>query len=436
MKKTLQILLLSSFVALSLSACGESDDTSSSAPASYYGTGLAGALAHSKANTFKVSGEAITIYDGEPEKEDNLFYTISNTFSDGILSSVLTYRYHLEDEETVEVPFEVTYFAKEDGFTYQRGLTLQNTVVDEMVKTSSGGGILFEENFASPFKELSYTDFVSLTGGGYLLKPDARSSFARSLTQQNLYVKKVVFDVEKDRFSSIDIYTDSQSSSIGSIYSSLHLKLTLSWGEVASIPDVKPYTKTANHEKLDNAFYALYRSLGKKNFTAVTNMVNSAGAAMGLTYYTKEAVYSDSTDSSGLSHGYKKSGSSYYEFTLKQSESGENTFNFYDEDPIKESQIFPDFRSFSSALFESNDAGTVFELHSEFGAGVVSRIAPALQKDYYATYFASLTIRLDAKGVFSSMEIGYYDYYNTITGTATVTFQDIDATILPFEFVQ
>lgn len=436
MKKTLPILLLSSFIALSLASCGENDGSSSSSTsASYYGTGLAGALAHSKANTFKVSGAAITIYDGESENEENLFYTISNTFSDGVLSSVLTYRYHLEDEETVEVPFEVTYFAKEDGFTYQRGLTLQNTVVDEMVKTSSGGGILFEENFASPFKELSYTDFVSLDDG-YLVKPNASSSFARSLTQQNLYVKKVVLGVEDDRFSSVDIYTDSQSSSIGSIYSSLHLKLTLSWGEVASIPDVKPYEKTVNHQKLDDAFYALDRSLGKKNFTAVTNMVNSAGAATGLTYYTKEAVYSDSTDSSGLSHGYKKSGSSYYEFTLKQSESGQNTFNFYDEDPIKESQIFPDFRSFSSALFESNDAGTVFELHSEFGAGVVSKIAPALQKDYYATYFASLTIRLDAKGAFSSMEIGYYDYYNTITGTATVTFQDIDATILPFEFVE
>lgn len=434
MKKTLPILLLSSFISLSLASCGESEEISST-PTSYYGTGLAGALAHSKANTFKVSGAAITIYDGEAENEDNLFYTISNTFSDGVLSSVLTYRYHLQDEETVEVPFEVTYFAKEDGFTYQRGLTLQNTVVDEMVKTSSGGGILFEENFASPFKELSYTDFVSLDEG-YLVKPGVSSSFARSLTQQNLYVNKVVLGVEEDRFSSIDIYTKSQSSSIGSIYSSLHLKLTLSWGEVASIPDVKPYEKTANHEKLDDAFYALDRSLGKKNFTAVTNMVNSAGAATGLTYYTKEAVYSDSTDSSGLSHGYKKSGSSYYEFTLKQSESGENTFNFYDEDPIKESQIFPDFRSFSSALFESNDAGTVFELHSEFGAGVLSKIAPALQKDYYASYFASLTIRLDSKGSFASMEIGYYDYYNTITGTATVTYQDIGATILPFEFAE
>ena len=429
MKKSLQILLLSPLLLVSLAACGETSESTPSS--SYYGQGLAGALEHAKNNDFGIVGKVYTVYDedGGEEKEDSAYFDLHNIFSKGALTSQVVYHYTI-NENTYDQAYDVTYFEGQDGLTYRRGLSLQNQVVDEKVSSSQGGGIIFEDNFDNPFKELSYMSFISLEDG-YFLKPKF-ASFAISLVQQSISVKKVSLKIENDIFSSIDIWTNS-SSSLGSVYTSQHYKLTFKWGEQTGAPNITPYETLSEHKKLGDALYALNKKLSKKNFTAHTALSTNNGNAQGSTYYTKEGIYSDAKDQNGATHGYKKVGSSYYSFKATTSDEKNYTIEVDEDESFKESSLYPAYKSFAAELFVPSENGLVYELREDFLAGVTSLVAPALQKDYYAAYASELKITLDTKGNFESITFGYYDYYNDIDGEAIVTYQNFEETELPID---
>lgn len=413
-----------------LASCGSQEEPTPSQ--SYYGQGLAGALEHAKNNDFGVVGKVYTVYDeeGEIENEDSTYFDLHNIFSKGALTSQVVYHYSI-DEKNYDQAYEATYFEKEDGLTYRRGISLQNQVIDELIPSSQGGGIIFEDNFDNPFKELSYTSFISLEKS-YILKPKF-VSFAVSLTQQSISVKKVSMTIENDIFSSIDIWTNS-SSSLGNIYTSQHFKLSFIWGEKTKAPDLKPYKTLSEHKKLEDALYALHKKMGKKNYTAHTALSTKSGNSQGNTYYTKEGIYSDALDQNGASHGFKKVGSSFYSFNVTTDSQGKETIAIDDDESFKESSLYPNYRGFAPELFLPSEDGLTYELREDFLASVTSLTAPALQKDYYAAYASGLKIVLDTKGNFESITFSYYDYYNDIEGEALVTYQNFEETELPIEF--
>lgn len=429
MKKSLQILLVSPFLLTLLAGCASQEEPIPSS--SYYGQGLAGALEHAKNNNFGVVGKVYTVYDedGGVEKEDSTFFDLHNIFSKGALSSQVVYHYAIEDKK-FDQTYEVTYFEKDDGLTYRRGISLQNQVVDELIPSSQGGGVIFEDNFDNPFKDLSYASFISLPDS-YVIKPKF-ASFAISLTQQSISVKKVSLKIENDIFSSIDIWTNS-SSSLGSIYTSQHFKLSFVWGERTSAPDLNPYETLSEHKTLKDALYALDKKVGKKNFTAHTALSTNSGNSQGNTYYTKEAIYSDAKDQNGASHGFKKVGSSFYSFKATADKDGKYTITVDDEESFKESSLYPNYKGFAAELFVPSKDGLTYELREDFLAGVTSLTAPALQKNYYAAYISDVKITLDAKGNFESIAFSYYDYYNDIDGEAIVTYQSFEETELPID---
>ena len=408
---------ITSFLALSfasvtlLASCGGGDASSSGR-----GTGLADALAFARENSFGITGTAYTAFDAltsEKGGEEFASYELHNVFSEGILSSEVVYHYDIGDGHPFDDTVSATYFAKEDGLTYRRGLTVQNQVMDDVVKSSSTGkSLVFKEHFDSPMKTLKYSDFVSLNGQ-FLLKPQVAKTFALSLTQQSISAQKVLFDLKDGKLSDVTIFTSSASTSIGGVYSSQRLELHFNWGEVGKIPDIKPYAHESVHDTLELGLYNLGRQLKSKNYTVTTDLETQEGKAVGHYYATPECVYSDATD-----------GVNSY---------GEQKVTIYDENPISESDLFPSFSSFAPELFVSED-GKKFTCRPGIEKNVILLFVPYTEASYYASFVSELRFNLDAKGAFMNAEIDYYDYQNMVQGTATLTYGSFDETVVPVDF--
>ena len=142
------ILLIPLLTICLLSGC-DNNNTSYEMPNT-----LTNALNYSRNHSFSVLGSAYLVYQNEDIDYDLSSFDINNVFDNGILSSKLVYHYQLDEGDIFNDEYNATYFAKDDGFTYRRELTLNNTVVDNPVYGKSGDKIKFEENFSSPFKSL------------------------------------------------------------------------------------------------------------------------------------------------------------------------------------------------------------------------------------------------------------------------------------------
>lgn len=416
MKKSLLVLvpLLSIF----LVSCGNNNS----------GDSLVNALVHSRENEFGISGKVYTTYNNGGEEIDIESFDIHNIFNEKVVTNNLVYHYEIEDE-IFDDPYSYTYFAKDDGYAYQRELTLQNKVEDIPVSNRSSDKVKFEDYFSSPFKNLVYSDLIKLNDE-YLLKPNVSSTFATSLALQNISARKVLLSVKNNKFNKVVIYTDSSSTLISGVYSSYRFELTFNWKEKTKIPEIKPFNDKADGlDLLEDALSNLSFSLGK-NFTAKTSL-EASGNSVGYFYATNDAVYSNAVDSSNSSYGYKKQGQYFYEFKVTTSSSGEQTVKVYDDDSIDEDLLYPDYLGFSSALFEVSKDKKTFTAREGFESGIISLIAPCTEASYYAAYITTLEIRLNSSNKFDSLYFEYYDTLNSISGKVTITYENIGSTELP-----
>lgn len=419
MKKTYLLPLLGVFL-FSLSGCNQD-----------YGKGLTGAVKYAKDRNVGFTCDVYSVNETTGGGVDTLEYKshhIHNVFNDGILSSDLTYYYELSSV-TFEQTYNATYFRKSDGNTYLRALSIQNTVVDNLIKNSSGEAIVFDDNFKTPFNELSYTDFIEYNGS-YILKPAKKTTFSTVLTQQRMSVAKAEFEVKNDKFSKITIYTENSASLITGVYTYYRYEINLNWNEKTSVPKIKVHPVLKGQDNLEDALFTLSRALQNKNFTADSKINNGSTTSDSQFYATPEAVYCSSEDSYGKTYGARKSLNSYYDFVVS-TKNGEQVITTYDEDPIKESEIYPNYRGFSAQMFEVSEDKLTFTAYEGSESGIISLIAPYTQKSYYANYINHLEIRLNSSKNFSSLYFEYYDVDNNLRGNVELKYQDIGSTELP-----
>lgn len=397
------------------------------------GNSLAEALAHSREHYFGVKGQVITTYNNGSEQVDIESYDLHNIFNEKIVTNNLVYHYEI-DEETFDDPYSYTYFAKDDGYTYQRELTLKNEVKDIPVSNRTSDKVKFDEYFASPFKSLTYSDLVKLDDQ-YLIKPKISTTFATSLVLKDVTATKVLLSVKDNKFDKVTIYTSSSSTIVSGVSSSYRFELTFNWDEETSIPEITPFDENVDgldvlEDALTNISYFLNLN---KNFTAKTTLEESAGTSVGYYYATKDAVYSNAVDSSNSSYGVKKEGNYFYKFKVATSSSGEQKITVYDDDSIDENLLYPNYLGFSTALFEVSNDKKTFTAHEGFESAIISLIAPYTEARYYAQYITLLEIKLNAANKFESLNFEYYDSINNIRGKATITYENIGSTELPIQ---
>lgn len=407
-----------------------SDSTSTSVST---GNSLVEALAHSREHYFGVKGQVITTYNNGSEQVDIESYDLHNIFNEKVVTNNLVYHYEIDDE-TFDDPYSYTYFAKDDGYAYQRELSLKNKVEDVPVSNRTSDKVKFAEYFASPFKSLAYSDLVKLNGQ-YLIKPKISTAFATSLVLKNVTATKVLLSVKDNKFDKVTIYTSSTSTIVSGVSSSYRFELTFNWDEETSIPEITPFDENVDgldvlEDALTNISYSLNLS---KNFTAKTMREEAAGTSVGYYYATEDAVYSNAVDSSNNSYGFKKEGGYFYEFKVETSSSGEQKVTVYDDDSVDEDLLYPDYLGFSTALFEVSDDKKTFTVHEGFESAIISLIAPYTEASYYAQYITLLEIKLNASNKFESLNFEYYDSINNIRGKATVTYENIGDTELPIQ---
>lgn len=407
-----------------------SDSTSTSVST---GNSLVEALAHSREHYFGVKGQVITTYNNGSEQVDIESYDLHNIFNEKVVTNNLVYHYEIDDE-TFDDPYSYTYFAKDDGYAYQRELSLKNKVEDVPVSNRSSDKVKFDEYFASPFKSLAYSDLVKLNGQ-YLIKPKISTTFATSLVLKNVTATKVLLSVKDNKFDKVTIYTSSTSTIVSGVSSSYRFELTFNWDEETSIPEITPFDENVDgldvlEDALTNISYSLNLS---KNFTAKTMREEAAVTSVGYYYATEDAVYSNAVDSSNNSYGFKKEGGYFYEFKVETSSSGEQKVTVYDDDSVDEDLLYPDYLGFSTALFEVSDDKKTFTVHEGFESAIISLIAPYTEASYYAQYITLLEIKLNASNKFESLNFEYYDSINNIRGKATVTYENIGDTELPIQ---
>lgn len=397
------------------------------------GNSLAEALAHSREHYFGVKGQVITTYNNGSEQVDIESYDLHNIFNEKIVTNNLVYHYEI-DEETFDDPYSYTYFAKDDGYTYQRELTLKNEVKDIPVSNRTSDKVKFDEYFASPFKSLTYSDLVKLDDQ-YLIKPKISTTFATSLVLKDVTATKVLLSVKDNKFDKVTIYTSSSSTIVSGVSSSYRFELTFNWDEETSIPEITPFDENVDGlDVLEDALTNISYSLNlNKNFTAKTTLEGSAGTSVGYYYATKDAVYSNAVDSSNSSYGVKKEGNYFYKFKVATSSSGEQKITVYDDDSIDENLLYPNYLGFSTALFEVSNDKKTFTAHEGFESAIISLIAPYTEARYYAQYITLLEIKLNAANKFESLNFEYYDSINNIRGKATITYENIGSTELPIQ---
>lgn len=397
------------------------------------GNSLAEALAHSREHYFGVKGQVITTYNNGSEQVDIESYDLHNIFNEKIVTNNLVYHYEI-DEETFDDPYSYTYFAKDDGYTYQRELTLKNEVKDIPVSNRTSDKVKFDEYFASPFKSLTYSDLVKLDDQ-YLIKPKISTTFATSLVLKDVTATKVLLSVKDNKFDKVTIYTSSSSTIVSSVSSSYRFELTFNWDEETSIPEITPFDENVDGlDVLEDALTNISYSLNlNKNFTAKTTLEESAGTSVEYYYATKDAVYSNAVDSSNSSYGVKKEGNYFYKFKVATSSSGEQKITVYDDDSIDENLLYPNYLGFSTALFEVSNDKKTFTAHEGFESAIISLIAPYTKARYYAQYITLLEIKLNAANKFESLNFEYYDSINNIRGKATITYENIGSTELPIQ---
>lgn len=423
MNKNLKLFSLFSIFIPLLISCGK-DGESNQDNDSY-----ASALAYAKEHPFKLSGEAYSIYSTPTDETYEIkAFDIENVLDEKIVNSKITYHYEISEGNSFDQIEEKTYFAKDDGFAYERGLTLKNEVVDSPLYDSNDQQIVFKDYFASPFKDLAYIDFIELNDF-LLVDPSKAKSFALALTKLNLNYSKVELTYAKSRFDKVRIYTSSYSSIIAGMSSSYRFDLTFKWGEKGSMPEVKPYKHEDYHDTLETALFKLNRNISNHNFTATSTVVNKGQTSIGHFYATEEAVFSDVSDSSGNRYGYKKEGTSFYEFVADK----DNKIKIYDEDPIDSSYIYPRYSTsiFAPEMFYFDNKNNDYVAHEEALSSLVALLAPITEANYYQKYAEELSIKLDNNNEFEALNIYYYDYDNNISATVTVTYDNFGSTELP-----
>ena len=426
MKKRFILPLL--FLAPLIFSCSENSTSESINPNA---NSLSAALEYSKNHSFGIEGDVATVYANGTEEYDIDSFSLHNVFDTGILSSTVVYHYNLNGS-TFDDEYSATYFAKDDGYTYQRGLTLQNKVVDEPVKGKSSDKVKFDDNFSNPFEDIRYADMIKLDDG-YLIKPQKSTAFSTAITQRRMVAKKTILTIKDGKFDSLLIYTDSSSTIVSGVYASYRFELFFNWDEKGAIPDIKPYDHEKEHDALESALFNINRKLSNDNFTATTELTIDGSTSTGKFYATKEAVYSDATDSSGKTYGVKNEGTSYYEFAVSTNSSGEQQITVYDEDPISKSDVYPSYNAFAAEMFMPGADGLTFTAHTGADTKIIKLIAPYTEASYYATYITKLEIHLNTDKSFKELYFEYYDYQNNINAKATISYDDIDTTELPIE---
>lgn len=381
------------------------------------------ALEYARNHDVGLEGKVYTVYDDGGNGTDIASFDIHNIFNEGLITSTLTYHYEIDDKIFDDV-YEATYFKKEDGYTYKRGLTLKNEVLDEaIVSNKTGDKLKFDEHFASPFKTLKYANLVQIKDS-YLIKPQIATSFVTSLTQQNVVAKKALLKVNDGKFTSLEIHTSSSSSMISGVSASYRFEINFNWDEKGAIPEVKPYEHLENHSKLEDALASLNYSLKNNNYTVNTEATIDNSTINYQYYVTEDASYSTLKDSSKNTYGIYKEGTSFYEFACDES----GKISKY-EDPVT-GNIYPSYTSFAPELFQVKDEHT-FVLRNGFESSVLALIAPYIENSYYVTYVNELEIHLNSDNQFECLYFEYYDYVNNISAKNKITYKDIGNTELP-----
>ena len=419
-KKTILVTLLSLPL---LVGCGEEN---------LEGTeGLTAALEYGRNHSVEIYGDVYYIFGDTDSQDETLAFTLSNTFTDKVLINTITYKFDLGINNSYESTSSTTLFAKDDGNTYYRSIDLQNTVTDTAVTDSSTNlPVNFSENYSSPLKTLKFSDLVALDDQ-YLVKPQVATSFAQAVTLSTLSIKKVTLTHDKGKFDYLEITTNSSSSIVSGISASYRYELRFKWDVKASEPVVTPYEHYAAHDKLETALFNLDRSIKNKNFLTTSNVSQTSGSATYYTYSTDAAIYSDAKDSYGRTYGAKRSGSYWYEFVVTKAGEDDQSIKTYDEDAISEEAIFPRYRYAAIELFKPSEDGKSFTAYPKFAQYFVYLLAPAFEASSYAENVSSVTINLNDKYEFDSLVISYLDYYNSVSGTVTVTYSNFGETELP-----
>ena len=430
MKRKFIALLLPVIGSSFLIGCANKTPTDSSEEVT--GSGLSGALEYARNHSVGVEGKVYTIYDGTDEKVDIASFDLHNIFDETIISSEIVYHYDMGSDSFDETK-AVTYFAKDDGYTYRRGLTVQNEVIDEEVLNSKGEKIKFADSFSSPLKSLEYSHFVKL-GDDFLLKPQYSKAFAMTLTQQTISAKKVLFTIENGKFSTITISCDSTSGVVAGLYSSYRFELNFIWDEKGEIPDIKAFEHKDEHDALELALHNLKRTLkNADSYTALSSLSTTSGKGATHYYVTDGAVYNDAADSYGNTYGARKIGQYYMEYVCKFASDGTYTITTYDEDSISEDELLGDWEGFAPEFFDKKEGSNTFVSKEGIAQNIVSFIVPYLEKDYYVIFANEIRINLNNRDAFQSVEIDFNDYQNGISGTTTITYENIGETTLPIE---
>lgn len=416
-----------------LASCTGNTEVSSSSSSIWTGTGLAGALEYARSHSVGVEGKVYTVYDTYTSEDyDVAAYDLHNIFDEKVISSKLVYHYEIEDESFEETS-SATYFEKDDGYTYRRGITLKNEVVDEAVTNSSGDKLKFSEHFASPLKSLEYSNFVKLNDE-FLLKPQYSTDFALSLTQQSISATKVLFSIKDGKFSKITITTSASSTMVSGVYTSYRFELNFNWDEKGEVPNITPFEHKDEHDTLESALYNLDRKLSKaSSYKAAITEYTTEGNGASNFYFVDNVCYYDGSDSYGNTYGARKIGSYYYEYVVKTASDGTYTVTTYDEDAISEEEILPQWRAFAVEFFDLKEGTNTYVSKDGIAQNIVSYIVPFVEADYYASYVTEIRINLSAKGEFSSVEIDFSDYVNSLSGTTNITYEGFGETELPIE---
>lgn len=423
MRKIIKVVsFLGLFIPL-LASCGENDG----------GGTYSSALKKAKESNFQISGKAYQVYYTTSDETYELeAFDVNNIINKDIVSTNLVYHYKVSDDYSFDETQSNTYFTKDDGYVYVRGLDLQNNVVDTPI-TVSNTNVKFTDYFPMPFANFEYTSLIELDDE-LLVDPTLAKEFAFNLTKLNLSYTKVSLKYKGNHFTSVTIYTSKSTSLIPGMSSSYRFDLTFKWGVKAKMPNVKPYAHTKEHYDLESALFAINKKISTHNFLATslveTNTSSGTSTSQGLFYATEEAVYSNATDSSGNTYGYKKEGNSFYEFYLKK----DGSINVYDEDPISSSYMYPRYNTslFAPELFYYDSKENLYIAHEEFAYSLVCLLAPITEAAYYAEYVVELSIKLDNNKNFESLNIYYYDYSNNISANVKVTYSEFGTTALPF----
>ncbi len=378
------------------------------------------ALKKSQGSQIAFDGDVSMYY--EEFQESFKVMKLNNHFKEDI---VLLSKYYYGDDSQIISGGENYIFKKDDGLSYNRYISINNTVEDSKVLDENNGEIIFENRFSNPLKGLTYNDFI-FSQGFAILKPNKRDDVACKILQERISVSKISFAVTKEGFSHVTIQGNSGLDSLGFNSNNIY-ELDINYNTNVELPNYKPYEHLSFHTKIDNALTELRNSLKEENYTLKINYsdLNGTLSSAETRYYsTKDYIYCDAKNEDGISFGFKKENDKLYQFTYNQ-----ETLSIDNSVAFNEQDIRLNF-NFASELF-AKETNTEYYSRTNFVSLLTRLITPVMFREYYASTCYDLALNIDSNDKFISFVLSYSDMSSISSGKIIMTFENIASTIIP-----